>query len=33
MFTDLARARVPNYVVLGECQFTAKPEPICLDEF
>ncbi len=31
-FTDLARARVPNYVVLGECHFPAKPEPIGLDE-
>ena len=31
-FADLARAKVPNYVVLGECQFPAKPEPIGLDE-
>jgi hypothetical protein len=32
-FANLARARVPNYVVLGECQFPAKPEPIVVDEF
>ncbi len=31
-FTDLARTRVPNYVVLGECRFPAKPEPVGLDE-
>lgn len=31
-FTDLARLRVPNYVVLGPCYFPAKPEPIGLDE-
>jgi YcxB-like protein len=31
-FADLARSKVPNYVVLGECQFPAKPEPIGLDE-
>jgi hypothetical protein len=32
MFSDLARTKVPNYVVLGECRFPAKPEPIGLDE-
>jgi hypothetical protein len=32
-FADLARAKVPHYVVLGECQFPAKPEPIGLQEF
>jgi hypothetical protein len=32
MFTDLARAKVPNYVVLGVCQFLAKPEPVGLEE-
>ena len=31
-FTDLARIRVPHYVVLGECRFPAKPEPVGLDE-
>lgn len=31
-FADLVRTKVPNYVVLGECQFPAKPEPIGLDE-
>ena len=31
-FADLARLKVPNYVVLGLCQFPAKPEPIGLDE-
>jgi hypothetical protein len=31
-FAELARARIPNYVVLGECQFPAKPEPIGLQE-
>ena len=31
-FADLARTKVPNYVVLGECRFPAKPEPIGLDE-
>jgi hypothetical protein len=31
-FADLARARVPHYVVLGECRFPAKPEPLGLDE-
>jgi hypothetical protein len=32
MFTELARAKVPNYVVVGECRFPAKPEPIGLNE-
>jgi YcxB-like protein len=31
-FADLARSRVANYVVLGECQFPTKPEPVGLDE-
>jgi hypothetical protein len=31
-FADLARDKVPHYVVLGECQFPAKPEPIGLQE-
>ena len=31
-FANLARSRVPNYIVLNECQFPAKPEPIGLDE-
>ncbi len=31
-FADLARARVPNYVVLGRCLFVGKPEPVGLDE-
>jgi hypothetical protein len=32
LIANLARARVANYVVLGECRFPAKPEPIGLDE-
>ncbi len=32
MFTDLTRAKVPNYVVLGECRFPAKPEPVAFEE-
>jgi YcxB-like protein len=31
-FAELARAKIPHYVVLGECQFPAKPKPIGLDE-
>jgi YcxB-like protein len=31
-FTELARTKVPNYVVVGECQFPAKPESVGLDE-
>ncbi len=31
-FAELARAKVPNYVVLGECRFPVKPEPVGLDE-
>jgi hypothetical protein len=32
-FAELARSKIPNYVVLGECQFPAKPEPVGLDDF
>jgi hypothetical protein len=31
-FTEIARSKVPNYLVLGECQFPTKPEPFGLDE-
>ncbi len=31
-FAELARSRVPLYVVLGECQHVGKPEPIVHDE-
>jgi hypothetical protein len=32
-FRDLARAKVANYVLAGECRFPAKPEPVANDEF
>ncbi len=32
-FADLARSRVANYVVAGECLFPIKPEPTGRDEF
>jgi YcxB-like protein len=32
-FANLARAKVANYVALGECQYVSKPEPIVTDEF
>lgn len=32
-FADLARGRVANYVVAGECLFPVKPEPTGRDEF
>jgi hypothetical protein len=31
-FIELVRSRVANYVVRGECQFPAKPEPVGRDE-
>lgn len=31
-FASLARGRVAKYLVLGDCQFPAKPEPVGLDE-
>jgi hypothetical protein len=31
-FSDLARSRVANYVVLGERRFPSKPEPLGMDE-
>jgi YcxB-like protein len=31
-FAELARAKVPQYVVVGECQYVGKPEPIANDE-
>jgi hypothetical protein len=31
-FAALARSRVANYVVLSECRFPSKPEPIGVDE-
>lgn len=31
-FADLARTKVPKYVVVGECRFPSKPEPIGQDE-
>jgi uncharacterized integral membrane protein len=32
-FAELARAKVPQYSVVGECQYVGKPEPIVTDEF
>ncbi len=31
-FAELARSRVSNYVVLGECRFPDKPKPVGLEE-
>jgi hypothetical protein len=31
-FADLARARVANYVVVGECRFIGKPQPLGFEE-
>ncbi len=32
-FAALARSRVANYIVVGECQFPAKPDPVGLEDF
>jgi hypothetical protein len=31
-FAEVARAKVPQYVMVGECQYVGKPEPIATDE-
>jgi hypothetical protein len=31
-FADLARTKVPNYVMLGECQHVGKPQQVAFDE-
>jgi hypothetical protein len=31
-FAALAQAKIPNYVVLGECRFVGQPKPIGADE-